>query len=681
MYASAGGGFQNQAWPTNPASPSPSVTPPSAPAAVSSSTGHISAVWANEGGDKVSQDELRVSNKTENLTGTVLNRAWDGNTIKLTGARNEVVSFNLVLEAASAAASNVAVSFDTLVGPNGAKIQTTAPASGDGVFNWVNRPIELFYTRYLEIKGLSHFGYYKGEERIFPTRFAAASHQWQDRPDHNKFYPDILVPLELVNQFNIARGQNQSIWADIYIPKGTPAGTYTGTVKITESGATTLTVPVQLSVGNFSLPDVPSLKQFTNVDPNEIMWRYVTGYAGYAGWNTDRGRQVKSIADKYYQFFHRHKLDVVAGETECPSTAANQPCNMNLPRYTGDLYKAANGYDGPGAGQGTSLYAIGAYRDWRNVITDQQTMWRLADSWESWFRANLPNTEHFIYLADEPPTYNLPLVENWAKWIAQDPNIGHNLLSFSTLSVYNALPSTPDLNISATVAWIGDCGPAGSPCDNTTASQNQINQFLSKPNHHFWVYNMNRPGVGSDATEDDGIAMRTVGWAQYKLKIERWSYWYANLNEVDKNWFQTACTWQCDASWLDSQLGQTSVGNYSNGDGVLVYPGTDVAHPADSYGVNGPFASLRLKEMRRGLQDGDYLTLAAQIEPVAVQNIVSKTMPKALWENPAPDGDPSWFRGSVSWSPNPDNWENSRAQLAAIISNYCSSNPSHPFCQ
>jgi Domain of unknown function (DUF4091) len=112
-----------------------------------------------------------------------------------------------------------------------------------------------------------------------------------------------------------------------------------------------------------------------------------------------------------------------------------------------------------------------------------------------------------------------------------------------------------------------------------------------------------------------------------------------------------------------------------------VYPGTDVAHPADSYGVNGPFASLRLKEMRRGLQDGDYLTLAAQIEPVAVQNIVSKTMPKALWENPAPDGDPSWFRGSVSWSPNPDDWENSRAQLAAIISNYCSSNPSHTFCQ
>ncbi len=641
---------------------------------------NISAIWANEGGDKVSQDELRASNKKENLTGTVLNRAWDGKTVTLQGARNEVLSFNLVLEAAGTAASRVTVSFDTLTGPNGATIQTTAPASGEGVFSWVNRPIELFYTRYVEIKGLSHFGYYKGDEQEFPTRFAASSHRWQDRPDHNKFYPDILVPLELVNQFNIVRRQNQSIWADIYIPKGTPAGAYTGAIKIAEGGVTTWSVPVQLTVGNFSLPDVPSVKQFTNVDPTEIMWRYVTGYAGYVGWNTDQGRKVKAIADKYYQFFHRHKLDVIAGETECPSTA-KQPCYMNLPRYTGDLYTAANGYAGPGVSQGTSLYSIGTYGSWGRNITSAGPMQQLADGWESWFEANLPQTQRFIYLADEPNSSQYGQVENWAKWIAQDPNVGRNLLTLSTVSIYNALPNIPDLNIPMTAAWIGDCGPAGPPCDNTAATERQINQFLSKPNRHLWLYNMNRPGVGTDVTEDDGIAMRTVAWAQYKMKVERWFYWYANLNGVDKDWFQTACTWDCGNPWLDSELGQTSAANYSNGFGLLVYPGTDVAHPADSYGVDGPFASLRLKEMRRGVQDGDYLTIAAGIDPAGVGNIVAKTIPKALWENPAPDGDPSWFRGPVSWSANPDDWESERAQLAQIISNYCASNPSGQFCR
>jgi hypothetical protein len=205
---------------------------------------------------------------------------------------------------------------------------------------------------------------------------------------------------------------------------------------------------------------------------------------------------------------------------------------------------------------------------------------------------------------------------------------------------------------------------------------------LNLPNHHLWLYNMNRPGVGTDDTEDDGIAMRTVAWAQYKMNVERWFYWYANQNQFGTNWFQTACTYDCYSIQDDPWLGQKSPGAYSNGFGLLVYPGTDVVHPSDSYGVNGPFASLRLKEMRRGLEDGDYLTIAAQIDPAQVQAIVAKTMPQALWENHAPwDGDPSWFQGPVSWSSNPDDWESSRAQLAGIISNYCSSNPSAQFCR
>ena len=128
-----------------------------------STGGSISAVWANEGGDKVAQDELRASHRTENLTGRVVNRVWDGTTINLSGAHNEVVSFNLVLEAAASVASNVTVKLDALTGPGGATI-ASAPVTGDGVFNWVGRSIELFYVRYLQIKGLSYFGYEKWDE-------------------------------------------------------------------------------------------------------------------------------------------------------------------------------------------------------------------------------------------------------------------------------------------------------------------------------------------------------------------------------------------------------------------------------------------------------------------------------------------------------------------------------------
>ena len=157
-------------------------------------------IWANDGGDKVTRDELRA---TTDAAG-VINTVWDGGKIKVFGARNEVVSFNLIIEAPSAAAHDVTVAFNRLSGPNGAVIASRT-VSGNGVFEWTDRPIELFYIRYLEIKGLSILSYNAlYDERHVPNRFRRpwtgegdGSGAWENRPDHNKEYPEIAVPLEL----------------------------------------------------------------------------------------------------------------------------------------------------------------------------------------------------------------------------------------------------------------------------------------------------------------------------------------------------------------------------------------------------------------------------------------------------------------------------------------------------
>src|SRR5687767_7293093 len=62
--------------------------------------GPITAVWANTGEDKVTQDELRTATGISPYRNrkVVLNRSWDGRTIRLFGAKNEMVAFNLVLE-------------------------------------------------------------------------------------------------------------------------------------------------------------------------------------------------------------------------------------------------------------------------------------------------------------------------------------------------------------------------------------------------------------------------------------------------------------------------------------------------------------------------------------------------------------------------------------------------------
>src|SRR4029079_16911131 len=163
----------------------------------------ITAVWANTGEDKVTQDELRGTRGTSSL----VNSVWTGSKIRLFGAKNEVVGFDLILEAANTTSSHVTVQFDRLTGPNGAQIKS--PTIANDVFNWVNRDIELFYVRYLPIKGLSMLSYGTYDERHIPQKLqrpkaADGSYRggWTDRPNHDKAYPDIAVPMELVHSFS-----------------------------------------------------------------------------------------------------------------------------------------------------------------------------------------------------------------------------------------------------------------------------------------------------------------------------------------------------------------------------------------------------------------------------------------------------------------------------------------------
>lgn len=638
---------------------------------------NISGVWANEGGDKVTQDELRATNHTENLTGKVINRAWDGTKVSVAGGHNEVVSFNLVLEAAYASASNVTVSFDTLTGPNGSVIQST-PASGNGVFNWVNRPIELFYTRYLQIKGLSFFGYYKGDELIYPTRFRLPVSNangngiggWTDRPDHDKFYPDILVPLELSQNFTISAGQNESIWGDIYIPKSSAPGTYTGNITVREGSTVSRVIPIQLTVYNFELPDVPTAKVMAPFTASDVMWRYATGFGGYANPLSTNGQRVRTVSDRYYELFHRHKIALL-GDNDCP--VADNPCAASVPRYTGGLFTAANGYDGPGVGKPVGFYGVGLYQTWPWTSGTEADMWQHTNNWVNWFDANAPGNQIFLYLADEPAYSTASTLEMWSRWMKENPGSGNRMYSMATLDMVAASILTPSMDIPATHASIGSC-PLIPFCDPTSVTQAVANSLKATPGKQLWMYNDGRPGVGTLDTEDDGTAPRTLPWAQYKKGVGAWIYWYANLSSTS-NLFQNATTWGSQ-TYFDQYLGMFGTNGTTNGNGILVYPGTDVMNPSDSYGVDGPFASLRLKEWRRGIQDADYLALASQINPTAVQNIMNSVIPKALWENPAPEGDPSWFVGGVSWSADPDVWEAARAQLAQIISGAASASAS-----
>ena len=624
----------------------------------------LSAVWVNNGQDKVTRDELRAS------TGqTVTNAIWDGTTISLFGARNEVLAFNLILEAQTTLAQSVSVSLNALTGPAGATI-ASSPTSGNGVFQWNQRPIELFYVDYLEILGMgSDLQYENYDERHIPQRLRRpwsgegepqAGTGWFDRPDHNQSYPDIAVPLELVGNFAVGASLNQSIWVDIYIPKSAPAGTYRGAVEIRQSGLVTHRLPVVLTVLDFTLPDLPTAKTMVYLGDEDIGDRYAGN--PYPACDSAADRLVQQIRDRHFLVAHRHRISLIDTNTGACDWTLDQPRPAWLPRLDGSLFTGINGYAGPGVGVGNNVFSIGTYGSWSWQSEGQDSMWQHTDAWESWFQANSPATERFLYLTDEPGPGEYPQVEQWAGWIANNPGVGQNLKSFCTMAAPDALAQTPALDIPASWFTVGV----------TSDWQNAVNSLQGDANKRVFLYNGNRPAGGSFAIEDDGVALRVLEWSRHKKGVDRWFFWestyYNNYqgNTGQTNVFQRAHTFG-DDDGFDPILGRTGF-NYGNGDGVLFYPGTDTRYPAYSYGVEGPFASLRLKLWRRGIQDVEYLAAATAANPAQVAQIVNEAVPEVLWEVGVTEPeDPSYVLSDISWSTDPDDWEAARCSLARII--------------
>jgi hypothetical protein len=66
-------------------------------------------------------------------------------------------------------------------------------------------------------------------------------------------YPDGLPPYK--GAFNLAANATQPIWVDIYVPKTTAAGDYSGVITISDASGAKTNVPYTLHVYDFTLPD------------------------------------------------------------------------------------------------------------------------------------------------------------------------------------------------------------------------------------------------------------------------------------------------------------------------------------------------------------------------------------------------------------------------------------------
>lgn len=148
----------------------------------------------------------------------------------------------------------------------------------------------------------------------------------------------------------------------------------------------------------------------------------------------------------------------------------------------------------------------------------------------------------------------------------------------------------------------------------------------------FWTYNGRPPAAGSMILDTEGAALRTWGWIAERYDVDLWYAW-EGLYFSDRYNHRASGDVMHDAVTFDERAAGGQ--DWGNGDGVLAYP--------------GPLPSLRLKVLRRGLEDR---LLLRELETCGAgdvaHDIVRRTVPRALGEA-ARAGAPAWPSNEVGW--------------------------------
>jgi len=543
----------------------------------------FTSVWAVDDGEKIFRANLTSPLKNGNSV-------WNGSSVSLFGVRNEIVAFQLILQADGSGATNADVQISDLTN-GGNTIRGSHPLLAAN--NYVGMGVELFTEHYLNVSVLSgdpNEGYFNWSASAAPS-VSGMTTGWM---------PDATVPFSAASgkggaPFNITANQNQGVWVDIYIGRTLPAGTYTGTITIKLNGSTYQTIPISLLVLSPTLSDTNHYQSMIAYGgTGDIRLRHNLTCCGADMWQT--------ILD-YNRMAHRHRIDLIGSGNRADITYL-------YGTLTGAAYTSAYNYAGPGEGVGNRVFSVGTYGGWWNQT--QSYFQTESDYFINWLNANAPGVDRFLYLVDEPGSDLYPDIKTKCDWIHNNPGPGKALPVLITKHVDDALVGYVD-------TW---CTPTADWNSVTTAAAQARGE-------HVYTYAAFRPKTTADITDEWGIAYRLKPWIAHQWGVTRWFTWEST--HYTRNWNEINPNTAFDV-WADPLTFHTShASETGNGDGVMFYPGRDNVFPAQDRGYNGPIASIRMKMYRRGEQDVEYMWLAEQAGKSAqVQNILQDLLPHTM---------------------------------------------------
>lgn len=535
----------------------------------------VASLWAVHDGEKVAPDERNHAAKARNTV-------WDGRRVTLFGARNEIVAFQVIVEADARGIDALSLSLPELRLRGGGSRIRYAPPGADPT-NSAGRPIQIFSVRSMRVTEESHASW------VWTPGGPGAPRRtigWQPV----QLVPENARPGRGGLPLRVEPSQSQALWLEVYIGRDRPGGTYDGTIRV-RADAASLALPVELRVFDFALPDANSLPAMVYFEPAQPEL--------YQGRNLD---------PEYHRFAHRHRIELVHAYDEDRVLA-------HRGRFDGSDFTRKAGYEGPGEGVGNTIAPLSFYGPGA-AFAEKESAWKRADAWMQFVQATLPRARTFLYLPDEPYPPQYPEVRRIAENLKSNPGPGAGLPTFLTKAIVPELQGPIDI-------W---CVPPQALDLKAAAAERAKGRRIC-------TYNGGRPQGPSPVIDAPATEARAIPWASFKHGLDLYFFWHGVHWEHNrqKPGERRQNVWANPITFDNrGQPGKPADDQgFINGDGVLLYPGQEVLHPEEDRGIAGPIATVQLANLRRGLQDHLYLTLAREkgLEPL-VQEVLQAVVPR-----------------------------------------------------
>ncbi len=414
-------------------------------------------------------------------------------------------------------------------------------------------------------------------------------------------WPDALIPRtdRYVHQrrnafpLTLHRRSTQPLWVEVYVPANAAPGNYSASATVSRRGAAEFSVPINLTVWAFALPSTESFKTTFGLNGITALKQHRGSYTSDA--------DLYSLTRIYAKAALVHRISIHGGSMTPPKYACDgHRVAIDWRSYDSEVApfldgKAITG-DEPLAGARATTVEVRTPASFDNAECGAAYY----AQWVKHFQAKGWDSRLFLYLWDEPQPGDTSKVSDRARTA---------LGGAPGLPTLITTPFSERLDDSVRI-WVPlvNCLESRPSFADYCADQPPLSVYRSERElgKSLWFYQScashgcnsagdpyfaGWPSYMIDAT---GAANRVrMPWIAWKLDIQGELYY--NMNE--------AYAFGKDP-WSNMRI------SGGNGDGTLFYPG----RPSRIGGHDDiPIESIRLKLIREGLEDYEYLALAAKL--------------------------------------------------------------------